>query len=148
MGGPWLVRGCSFQNTAGNFQTRCAMAVNGVNSGGMGLFAGGVSGIWPEISELDAQWPATEPIRVGRACLRVQFPEYGRKFPNSMRNGRKRGQSGWNGLVRGWSFRNTAVNFHDRGETSGDKTLDRNLDGKLSSAEIFIPSVNVEDDVV
>ena len=138
MGGPWLVRGCSFQNTAGNFQTRCAMAVNGVNPGGMGLFAGGVSGIRPEISELDAQWPATEPIRVERACSRVQFPEYGRKFPNSMRNGRKWGQGGW-------SFRNTAGNFHDRGETSGDKTLDRNLDGKLSSAEIFIPSVNVED---
>ena len=88
--------------------------------------------------------------RYGRplACSRVQFPEYGRKFPNAMRNGRKWGQSGWNGFVRGWSFRNTAVNFHDRGETSGDKTLDRNLDGKLSSAEIFIPSVNVEDDVV
>ena len=64
------------------------MAGNGANPGGKGLFAGAVSRIRPEISELDAQY---------------------------------------------------------RGETSGDKTLDRNLDGKLSSAEIFIPSVNVED---
>ena len=76
-----FVRGWSFRNMAGDFRTRRAMAGNGANPGGKGLFAGAVSRIRPEISELDAQWPEMGPGR-------VEFPEYGRKFPRPRRDER------------------------------------------------------------